>query len=73
MSNKVVEFSSVRKKEVLPTKRPCSFTAISDKGKKLYGIAAFLTLSKRSGGVDSFLTQCVDHTITLMSEKYGTK
>ena len=37
-------------------KRPCSFSTVSDKGNKVYGIAAFLVIAKRQGGVDALIT-----------------
>lgn len=60
-------------KNVIPEVRPCSFKAISDKGNKVHGTAAFLVLAKRAGGVDSFLGECVEHAMSKMMEQYGTK
>jgi hypothetical protein len=37
------------------TKRPCSFSAISDKGNVVYGTAAFLVVAKRNGGINAYI------------------
>lgn len=68
----IVMLHPAKKTKQLPGHRPCSFKAISDKGNRVYGIAAFLVLSKRAGGVDAFMGECVQHTIAEMSKRYGT-
>lgn len=72
MSSKVVELNSVRKKE-LSKDRSYGGQAVSDKGNKVYGTAAFLVLSKRAGGIDAYISQCVEHAISFMNERYGTE
>ena len=39
------------------SRRPCSLVAVSDKGNIVRGTAALLVVTKRAGGVDSYMTQ----------------
>lgn len=41
-------------------KRSCSFRTLSDKGKHVFGTAAFLVESKRAGGVDAFIRKVAE-------------
>jgi hypothetical protein len=52
----VVNLSQARSKQQKKAdKRSCSFSAISDKGNQVYGIAAFLVVAKRNGGIDKYI------------------
>lgn len=48
--------------------RTCSLTAVSDKGNKLYGMAAMVTI-KRHGGYDNFMRQTINTASDVSAQK----
>lgn len=65
LNGKVVQLTAFRQQQQASNARPCSFSAISDKGNLVYGTAAFLVVAKRNGGVDKFIASIANEAVTV--------
>ena len=68
--DKVVHIRSRKRTKKTPEKRTCSATAVTEDGRRLYGVAAHLYNTKRMGGIDSSYQQVAEKVLFYYSFCY---